>query len=140
MAIASPRDKFFAVLNKHLADNSYPTIDPAEYEMGAPANYAGSAYPRNTRLVLDPPLSSPSAGRTTVYYDRIDFATVTNIVVPKGSAVTVNDLLPTINEELGIALASTDIISENLPTNGTFPLKASTTNLIYKGQATITLA
>lgn len=140
MAIATPREKFFAVLNKHLADNSYPTIDPAEYEVGTPTVYSASAYPRNTRLVLDAPLASTNVGRTTVYYDRIDMATITNIVIPKGSAVTVNDLLPAINEELGINLATTDIISAALPASGTFLLKASTSNMLYIGQATITLA
>lgn len=139
MAIPSVPTKFFAVLNKHLTDNSFPAIDPAAFVVNAPTVYSGTAYPRNTRLVLDAPLESTSVGRTTVYYDRINLASITGLQVSKGSATTVFELLPAINELMGIALDANDVVNGVLPASGAFNLQASATNLIYTGLSSLNL-
>ena len=139
MPIPSISTKFFAVLNKHLTDNSFPAIDPAAFVINAPTVYTGTAYPRNTRLVLDAPLESTSVGRTTVYYDRINLASITGLSVDKGAATTLLELLPAISDLMGIQLVALDVVNITLPASGTFSLQASTTNLIYTGLTSLTL-
>lgn len=139
MAIPTIKTKFFAVVNKHLQDNGQPTIDPADFTVNVPATYTGSAYNRNTRLVLDAPLESTSVGRTTIYYDRINLATITGLNVEKGAATTLLQLLPAINELMGVQFEAADVIDVVLPSSGTFELAASASNLIYTNAATLTL-
>lgn len=131
--------KFFAVLNKHLTDNNFPAINPAEFVINAPTVYSGTAYLRNTRLILDAPLESTSVGRTTVYYDRINLASITGLQVSKGAATSIIELLPAINELMGITLTVNDVVNAVLPLSGTFSLEATSSNLIYVGLSTMTL-
>lgn len=141
MSIPTVSQKFYAVVNKHLTNLSLPTINPADYNASTPEVYTGSAYPRNTRLVLDAPLESSVVGRTTIYYSRIDMATsLTGLVVAKGSATTLLELLPALNEAIGIQFGPNDVVPVNLPASGSFTLQASTTNLLYSGQVSITLS
>lgn len=139
MTTPSVQTKFFAVLNKHLTDNLFPAIDPAAFVINAPTVYGGAAYPRNTKLILDAPLDSTSVGRTTVYYDRINLGGISGLQVSKGSSTTVFELLPAINELMGIALTISDVVNATLPASGTFSLQASATNLIYVGICTMSL-
>lgn len=140
MAVPTIAQKFYAVVNKHLTNLSLPTIDPADYTVQAPETYTGTAYPRNTRLILDAPLESSVVGRTTIYYSRIDMSTaLTGIMVAKGSATTLIELLPALSEIIGVQLGANDVSPVALPASGTFTLTASATNLLYFGSTTITL-
>ena len=135
----TPEMKFFAVLNKHLQDNAKDTIDPADYTKPDPKPYTGTIYQRNTYLVLDPPLESTIVGRITVVYDRIDFATFTNIRVEKGSSTSLMQLMPQINEALGIQMSMTDVVDTPVPVSGTMQVQASAGNLLYRGTLNVEL-
>lgn len=140
MALPTPSAKFFAVLNKFLTDNNKPVINPADYQSFAPTPYSGVRSQRTTLLVLDPPLNSTSVGRTTVFFDRIPMAGITGLNVEKGSATSLAELLPALNEALGIALSLTDLESvSSLPASGAMSVTASASNLIYTGTLTFTL-
>ena len=141
MALPSPMTKFFAVANKQLTDQNKPTINPADYSTITPVPYSGVRSPRNTVVLLDPPLNSTAVGRSTIFFDRIDYAGITGLTVEKGAATTLIELLPAINEALGIALALTDFEAVgSVPASGTMSVTASATNLLYKGTLTFTLA
>ncbi len=140
MALPTPSAKFFAVLNKQLTDNNKPTINPAEYSSFAPTPYSGVRSQRNTLLVLDPPLTSTSVGRTTVFYSRIAMAEITGLTVEKGTATSLAELLPALNEALGIALSLSDLEPvASLPASGMMTVTASATNLLYTGTLTFSL-
>lgn len=141
MTLPTVPQKFYAVVNKHLTNLSLPTINPADYTATVPEVYTGTAYPRNTRLILDAPLESATVGRTTIYYSRIDMATsLTGLIVSKGSATTLLELLPALSEIIGIQLAANDVVPVSLPSSGAFTLTASATNLLYFGSTSVTLA
>ena len=129
MALPTPEEKLAAMFNKDRADNSLPLIDFNEYVFQAPAPYVGV---RNTRIYALPALSSLYVGRISITYDRINFNTVV-----KGSATTVHQLLPAINEELGIALATTDVVDAALPASGGFTLTATSVNKLFTGNTTV---
>ena len=139
MAVPTIKTKFFAVVNKHLQDNAQPTIDPNDFTVNVPSTYTGSAYNRNTRLVLDAPLDSTSVGRTTIYYDRINLSTITGLNVEKGSATSLVQLLPAINELMGVEFEAADVVDITLPSSGQFDMAASASNLIYTNTARLTL-
>lgn len=140
MALPTIPQKFYAVVNKHLTNLSLPAIDPADYNVQAPETYTGTAYPRNTRLILDAPLESTVVGRTTIYYNRIDMGTaLTGLMVAKGSATTLVELLPALSDIIGVQLSANDVTPVNLPASGSFTLTASATNLLYSGSTSITL-
>ena len=134
MALPTPEEKLAAMFNKDRADNSLPLIDFNEYVFQAPAPYVGV---RNTRIYALPALSSLYVGRISITYDRINFNTVTNVSVVKGSATTVHQLLPAINEELGIALSTTDVVDAALPASGGFTLTATSVNKLFTGNTTV---
>ncbi len=140
MAVPTISEKFYAVTNKHLTNNSLPPINPNDYTVQAPEVYTGTTYARNTRLVLDAPLESSVVGRTTIYYSRIDMATaLQGLMVAKGSATTLIELLPALSEIIGVQLTANDVVPVNLPASGTFTLTASASNLLYIGSTTVTL-
>ena len=141
MAVPTISQKFYAVVNKHLTNLSLPTIDPADYNASSPETYTGTAYPRNTRLILDAPLESSVVGRTTIYYNRIDMAaSLTGLIVSKGSATTLIELLPALSEIIGVQLSANDVVPAALPASGSFTLTASATNLLYTGSTSVTLS
>lgn len=135
MAIPTPEEKLAAMFNKDRADNSLPIIDFAEYIFQAPTTFVGI---RNTRIYALPILSSLYVGRISITYDRINFNTVTNVSVTKGPSTTVHQLLPAINEELGIQLNTTDVVDASLPVSGGFTLSATAVNKLFTGSTTIT--
>lgn len=139
MAIPTIRAKFFAVLNHQLQQNGKPTLNPDEFTVGAPTPYTGSQYARNTRIRLDPPLESTNVGRTTIFYNRINMSNIAPINVEKGSATSVIQLLPAINEMMGVEFSANDVMDAVLPASGTFQLTASAGNLLYINAMTMTL-
>lgn len=134
MATPTPEQKLAAMFNKDRADNSLPIIDFSEYIFQAPTPFVGV---RNTRVYALPALSSLYVGRISITYDRINLNTVTNVSIVKGSSTTVHELLPAINEELGITLATTDIVDAALPASGGFTLTATAVNKLFTGNTTI---
>ena len=135
----TPAEKFFAVLNKQLEDTGKDTIDPADYTAPEPRPYTGAIFQRNTFLVLDPPLESLITGRITCLYDRIPFEEFTNMRIEKGSATTLLELLPQINEALGMELSLADLQPATVPSSGPMTVRASDNNLIYTGILTVEL-
>lgn len=140
MPLPTPLTKFFAVANKKLTDQNKPTIDPADYPSVTPQPYSGVRSAHNTVVLLDPPLNSSAVGRTTIFYDRIDMATITGLSVEKGTATSLTELLPAINDALGIALSLSDFEPVgSIPASGPMSVTAAATNLLYKGTLTFTL-
>lgn len=134
MSIPTPEEKLAAMFNKDRADNSLPLIDFNEYVFQPPTPFTGV---RNTRIYAIPALSSLYVGRISITYDRINLNTVTNVSVVKGTATTIHQLLPAINEELGIKLAATDVADGSLPSSGGFTLTATSVNKLFTGSTTI---
>jgi hypothetical protein len=132
-----PKAKLFAIYNQDRINNGLPTIMPDDFDMGTPEAYSGSRSPKNTRLYLQPKPSSSAVGRITLYYDRINLATITNLTLVKASEANIVDLLPKINTELGVALVAADIVNTTLPASGPFNLTASATNLVYTGTTSV---
>lgn len=140
MALLTPKDKLMAVYNAELQANGKPTIDPADFDMSAPAAYSGPRSTRNTVIYLQPLAASPSFGLATIYYNRVNLATVTSVRVTKGSAATLTDLLPALNIQLGLEFVAADFSPVTLPSApGTFTLTATSTNLVMTGSTTVTL-
>lgn len=139
MANISLKEKFLAVTNaKRLADGE-PSLSMAEIDWGDPVDYSGARSTKSKRLYLTPKPSSLVVGRSTVYYDQINLSTITTLMVVKGAAAMVADLLPQISDEMGVTLELADITNAALPGSGTtFTLTASATNLLYKGSCTVT--
>ena len=80
-------------------------------------------------------------GRTTIYYNRIDMAaSLTGLIVSKGSATTLIELLPALSEIIGVQLSANDVVPVALPASGSFTLTASATNLLYTGSTSVTLS
>lgn len=131
------KDKIFAVYNALRVADSKPTVLANDFVMGVPADYNGPSSPKNTRLYMSPSATSPSVGRITLYYDRIDLVDITTLAITKGAAIMISDVLEQINDELGIELAVTDIVDAALPPAGPFTLTASAANLIYKGSCSV---
>lgn len=134
MAIPTPEEKLAAMFNKDRADNSLPIIDFSEYIFQAPTAFVGL---HDTRIYALPALSSLYVGRISITYDRIKLATVLNVSVVKGSSTTVHQLLPVINEELGIALSTADVVDAALPASGGFTLTATAVNKLFTGNTTV---
>lgn len=65
---------------------------------------------------ITPVPGSGYGGQVTVFYNRLDIQVFSDIVspdgivIPQGEAVTLVDLLPQINTQLGIALTANDVV------------------------------
>jgi hypothetical protein len=92
----------------------------------------------NTLIELIASPTSQYRGKTTIWYNRIDAKELGVITVPKGPANTLIDVLPIVNEQLGIFIKPTDVIDYILPfpdSNGlvTLSITFSDTSVIFKG-------
>lgn len=135
--LLSPRSKIIAVYNKVRLDRGLPAILEADFEFSNPFTYVGVKSTKNTRIYLTPKANSSQIGRITVYYDRIDLSTIVGSKVIRGSATTVTQLIPEINEELGVELTNNDVEEAPLGVTPTFTLTASPTSLIFVGSTSI---
>ena len=139
MANLTLKEKFLAVTNAKRVTDGEPILLMTDIDFGTPEAYSGSRSPRTNRIYLTPKASSIMVGRATVYFDKIDLATITSLAVVKGAATTIAELLPQINDEMGVALEVTDIVPGALPGSGTtFTLTASAGNLLFKNATTVT--
>ena len=111
-----------------------------DFNLDPPQNYSGSRSPKNTRVYLTPKPSSANVGRITLYYNRIDLATIASLMVTKTTQTNVVDLLAQINDELGVTLVASDIVNTTLPSASPFALTATATNLIYTGSTSVAYA
>lgn len=134
-----PKNKIVAIYNKQRTTASLPTIVGDDYTISLPEEYDGPRSPSNTRVKLTPKVDSLNYGDIRVYYDRINFSTISGLSVVKGTATTVLGLLAKINEELGTELAATDIEEAALGVATTFNLTASPQNLLFIGTAVVGL-
>lgn len=134
-----PKIKIVAIYNKDRTTNSLPTIVGADYTFSLPEIYSGPRSTKNTRVKLTPKADSGVYGNITIYYDRIDLATLTGFSVVKGAATTVLGLLDKVNEEMGIELTSVDVEEAALGVSNNFTLTASSQCMIFIGSTTIAL-
>lgn len=137
MPTINPKEKLVAIYNLDRTNNGLQPILETEFDFGAPETYSGPRSTKNTRIYLTPKASSASVGRITLYYDRINLATITTLAVVKAAEVNVVDMLPKLNEELGITLVAADITNGVLPASGGFTLTASATNILYSGTTNV---
>lgn len=135
--LLNPKNKIVAVYNKDRADRGLLPIDPNDYDFSNPSPYSGVKSTKNTRIYLTAKQASSQFGRITIYYDRINLATITGAKVIKGSATTVTQLIDAINEELGVELSNADVEEAALGITPTFTLTASPISLIFIGSTSI---
>jgi hypothetical protein len=133
----NPKLKIVAIYNKRRIDQGLSPINVADYSFSNPIQYAGVKSTKNTRIYLTPNTSSSQFGRITIYYDRIDLSSVIGARVIKHDATTIVELLPSINEELGVELTALDIVDGQLTDNLNFVLRASANSLVFTGSTSI---
>lgn len=90
------------------------SITTADVDFGLPQRATGSLPVRNTKILITPKSDSGYYGIKTLWYNRIHISELGNIVVNKGTATTVSQLLPAINSKYGISLTAGDIVDEAL--------------------------
>lgn len=132
-----PKVKIVAIYNKRRQLDGKLPISQADYNFSDPVPYTGPRSNHNTRIKLTPKTDAGAYGLITIYYDRIDLATITGAKVVKGSATTVTQLLAEINEELGVELTSLDVLEAPLGNGTTFTLTAAAKSLIFVGSTQI---
>ena len=140
MPLVTPKEKLIAIYNQDRVNNGLAVIVADDFNLDPPQNYSGSRSPKNTRVYLTPKPSSANVGRITLYYNRIDLATIASLMVTKTTQTNVVDLLTQINDELGVTLVASDIVNTTLPSAGPFTLTATATNLIYTGSTNVAYA
>lgn len=140
MPLVTPKEKLIAIYNQDRVNNGLAVIVADDFNLDPPQNYSGSRSPKNTRVYLTPKPSSANVGRITLYYNRIDLATIASLMVTKTTETNVVDLLTQINDELGVTLVASDIVNTTLPSTGPFTLTATAINLIYTGSTSVAYA
>lgn len=140
MALLTPKEKLMAIYNADLVANGKPVIVPDDFDMSPPAAYSGPRSTKTTVIYLQPKAASPNIGLATIYYNRINLASITTLRVAKGSSTTLTELLADLNLELGLAFVASDFSPVALPSApGTFTLTATAGNLAFTGATTVTL-
>ncbi len=141
MATTNPsvETKFFAYLNFKLSQQNSEPIDPADYEPATPEVYAGSTPATNTRIIFRPPLISPIIGNTVVYYDRGNLAMRSDLVVVRGAATSISDVLSQISDQIGIQLTLNDVVQKTLPASGPVVLEAKASCLLFYGSTNVAI-
>lgn len=114
--------------------------------LGVPTANANPAIERDTQMVVTARPGLNIVGSVTVYYNRVDlkdFVGSKSLAIEVGTATRLKDLIPKINDLLGINLTSADYLDVALPAYvGTFnesydiALVASPTSWVYKGSLT----
>ena len=103
------------LLQKYNALNAI-NVDYDEVVSEAPVVSAKPGY--NTAVTFKPKLLSKWLNGDTIYYNRIDIATVLNnprVSIPRGAAVNISDTIATINTLFGINLVAEDYFDNPLP-------------------------
>jgi lysophospholipase L1-like esterase len=100
-----------AALNQALGKN----FTLAEFTFSDPVAITIPTPTRNTMIKLAPLAASGYYGVRKVYYNRIHVSELGQIVVSRGAATRVSDLLPQINEKYGVYIQPTDIYDGLLP-------------------------
>lgn len=100
-----------AALNQALGKN----FTLAEFTFSDPEAITIPTPTRNTVIKLAPLAASGYYGVRKVYYNRIHVSELGQIVVVRGAATRVSDLLPQINEKYGVFIQPTDIYDGLLP-------------------------
>lgn len=140
MALLTPKEKLMAIYNANLLANGKPTVNAADFDMSPPAAYSGPRSTKTTVIYMQPKPESPNIGLATIYYNRINLATVTTLRVTKGAATTLEELLPALNTELGLTFTAADFSPVALPAApGSFTLTATAANIAMTGATTVTL-
>lgn len=134
----------------NLANSLNLTLD--DFTVGNPSIYIPSApgAKENTKVVFTPLASASYYNNFSIYYARMDVAAILGnlaVSVPRETATTLVELLPSINELFGINLLAEDIIDQSLPAvdpmDPTAPVdvmvQTRNTSLMFYGSYTLTL-
>lgn len=132
-----PVEKIYAAYNVKRVDRGLTPIDPEDFEMQDPVVFSGPQSTLNTKIQLLPKLASNAFGTINLFYDRVNLDTLVTPRIVKGSATTVFEALPAINEELGIVLEERDVVDGSLGAND-FTLTATPVNKIFTGSKVFT--
>ena len=100
-----------AALNQALGKN----FTLSEFTFSDPEAITIPTPTRNTMIKLAPLAASGYYGVRKVYYNRIHVSELGQIVVSRGAATRVSDLLAQINEKYGVYIQPTDIYDGLLP-------------------------
>lgn len=139
MSNPSVASKFYAYLNHKLVEQNSEPIDPADYDPATPETYTGSTPATNSRIIFRPPLISPIIGNTVVYYDRGNLANRSDLVVTRGTATSIADVLDQISDQIGIQLGLNDVVQKNLPASGPVVLEAKPGCLLFYGTTNVAI-
>lgn len=139
MSLLTPEEKLVAIYNASLIENSQDPVDIDDFDISVPQVYSGARSAKTTVVQLTPKAGAPSVGIAKIYYDRIDLTNVTTLTVDRGGANSLAELLPALNEELGLEFSTDDFQPTSFGGGDpNFTLTAKASNLIMTGSATVT--
>lgn len=140
----TPKEILFSVITK---TNGYP-MSTDKFSLGIP-QIVNVTSPHGKLLTTAIEVAAipgkGGRGKTIVYYNRIDLASVNannDFLIPAGNYTKVSDLLDVINHHYGVVIAKEDILDEAVPVfSGTDPtavlpvtLVASPYSLLFSGK------
>ena len=114
-------------------------VNLTDFYFGLPEPVAVAGHPGNTRLTITPKPGFSRYGRITVYYHRINLATVSldhPAVITQGNAVTVKDVIEALNTLYNLDLTDEDYLDTPL-TTGTLMFAAAPNSTKYVGAFTV---
>ena len=135
--LVTPKEKMFAQVNKQRTTQGLAVLDHNEFTLDIPQAIVGSQTNRNTKCLTFPTAASTFVGPISLFYDRIDLATITTVYVVKGTALNVNDLIPELSLKLGLQFAAGYFENTALPNTPSFTLRATTESALHTGFTTI---
>lgn len=127
-------------------ENGWKPLTPGVVTIGVPApRLPDEAIDKNTSVLLTARNNTIYSGQHIFYYNRaniVDFVRlfISNVTFTVTDEITSTDLIPKINERLGITLDVDSVIVETLPLgNVTYLFRVSPTSLVYSGELEIKL-
>ena len=145
----TPKEILLAAISKI---NGY-TFNAKDFNIGTPQIVevtAPDGKKLNTAIELSPSASARFKGKTTVYYNRIDMASIGLIdpyLIPAGEYARISDLLPVLNQHFNIVINKEDILDDVIPVfpgtdpTATVPIvfTANSLSILFTGRVTFQL-
>lgn len=128
-------------------DLPFPLTKDNILVLGGPFTTNLGTSGRKTRLVLNGKAGAGFTGRREFFYDRLDlsklFTGITVVFEADGTAATVADLLPALNEQYGLGLEAEDISNGSTALSYAYqptivPITISASSLAYTGSLSVT--
>lgn len=132
-------------------DNGGQILTAGQIRFGLPQVFVPMpTVQRNTQIIVDALEGSLYTGSRAFFYDRVDINAFTaNHTVDLTFTITnetvVTDLLPALNQRLGVNIAYDSVINDPLPLLSlsdpitTFPIRIAPTSLVYLGELVVIL-